>query len=319
MMKVFITRKLPDIVEKKLSKEGIEHFTFPYKRQITKNELIKYGKTADAIISLLSDKFDAEVISNLTKCKIIANYAVGFNNIDLVAAKEKGIIITNTPEVLTDATADLTMTLILACARRIHEGERLVREKKFFGWAPDLLLGYDLKEKYLGIIGTGRIGQAVAKRAAAFGMKILYYNKSRKIDFEKNLNARRLSLKMLLKKSDVISLHLPLNDKTRNLLDKEKLSLLKNSAILINTARGEIVDEKYLIEALSNHKIFAAGFDVYQNEPTVNEKLLKLQNVVLLPHIGSATIETRNKMAELAVDNVIRVLKNKIAITPVNY
>ena len=317
-MKVFITRKLPDIVEEKLRKAGIEYFVSPYKRQIKKNELMKYSASADGIISLLSDKIDREVISNLQKCRVIANYAVGYNNIDLEAAKEKKIIVTNTPDVLTDATADLSMALILACARRFHEGEELIRNEKFTGWAPELLLGYDLKNKFIGIVGAGRIGQAVARRAAAFGMKILYFSKSKKLEFEKNFSAKKLSLDNLLKKSDVISIHLPLTDETKNIIDKTKLALLKKTAIVINTARGEVIDEQYLIKLLNENKIFAAGFDVYQNEPIINKQLLKLKNVVLLPHLGSATYETRNQMAELAVENVIRVLSNKKALTPID-
>lgn len=317
-MNVFITRKLPDIVEEKLRKAEIEYFVYPYKRQIKKNELMKYSASADGIISLLSDKIDREVISNLQKCRVIANYAVGYNNIDLEAAKEKEIIVTNTPDVLTDATADLSMALILACARRFHEGEELIRNEKFTGWAPELLLGYDLKNKFIGIVGAGRIGQALAKRAASFGMKILYFSKSKKPEFEKNFSAKKLSLDKLLKKSDVISIHLPLTDETKNIIDKSRLALLKKTAIVINTARGEVIDEQYLIKLLKENKIFAAGFDVYQNEPIINKQLLKLKNVVLLPHLGSATYETRNQMAELAVENVIRVLSNKKALTPID-
>jgi len=318
-MKVFITRKIPEIVEYKLQKAGIDYHVFPLDRQIKKNELIKYATDADGLISLLSDKIDSDVISNLSRCKVISNYAVGYNNIDLHSAKSKGIIVTNTPDVLTDATADLAFTLILACARRIHEGENLVRNNKFKGWAPKLLLGYDLKGKLLGIIGAGRIGQATAERAAAFGMKIFYFNRSHKTEFEKKLNAKKLSLTALLKKCDVISVHLPLTDLTKNIIDKEKLSLLKESAIFVNTARGEVLDESHLIELLQGKKIFSAGFDVYQNEPKINKKLLRLNNVVLLPHLGSATVEARNKMAELAANNVINVLKNKKALTPVSF
>jgi len=318
-MKVFITRKIPEIVEYKLQKAGIDYHVFPLDRQIKKNELIKYATDADGLISLLSDKIDSDVISNLSRCKVISNYAVGYNNIDLHSAKSKGIIVTNTPDVLTDATADLAFTLILACARRIHEGENLVRNNKFKGWAPKLLLGYDLKGKLLGIIGAGRIGQATAERAAAFGMKIFYFNRSHKTEFEKKLNAKKLSLTALLKKCDVISVHLPLTDLTKNIIDKEKLLLLKESAIFVNTARGEVLDESHLIELLQGKKIFSAGFDVYQNEPKINKKLLRLNNVVLLPHLGSATVEARNKMAELAANNVINVLKNKKALTPVSF
>ena len=280
--------------------------------------MIKNIKDADAVISLLSDKIDKEVIDNMRRCKIIANYAVGFNNIDLAYAKSKGIIVTNTPDVLTDATADLAMTLILSCARRFHEAEKLVREKKFKGWAPELLLGYDLKCKTLGIIGAGRIGQATALRALGFGLKILYYNRTRKTEFENQTKAKKVSMNLLLKKSDFISIHLPLTNETKLLINRNNMKYLKPNAIVINTARGEIIDEEYLIQLLKSRKIFAAGFDVYENEPKLNPKLLKLENAILLPHIGSATVETRNAMAELAAKNVINVLNHKKALTQIN-
>ncbi len=271
----------------------------------------------DAVIPLLTDKIDKEAIDKMKKCKVIANYAVGFNNIDVDYAKSKGIIVTNTPDVLTDSTADLTMALVLACARRIPEAEKLVRDKKFKGWKPKLFLGMELKDKYFGILGAGRIGSAVAKRAHAFGCKILYFSDIRNIEIEKKLGAKRVSLISILKKSDIISIHLPLNKKTYYLLNKTNLHLLKKSAIVINTARGEITDEKFLLSMLKQNKIASAGFDVYENEPDLREEFYKLHNVVLLPHIGSATVEARNNMSLLAAKNVIAVLSGRKAITPV--
>ncbi|MFZ1290228.1 MAG: D-glycerate dehydrogenase [Melioribacteraceae bacterium] len=316
-MKVIITRKISEVAKSMLIKNGISVKEFPYNRGMSHIELLKYAKYADGIISVLSDKFDKETIDQLPKCKIIANYAVGYNNIDINYAKQKGIVVTNTPDVLTDATAEIAVSLILTCSRRIIEAENFMRMKKFKGWEPQLLQGILLTGKKVGIIGAGRIGQATAKRMKSFGCEILYFSKSRKIEFEKELNAKKVSLNKLLKESDVISIHVPLNSETNNLLDKEKLSLLKRSAILVNTARGEILDEKFLIKMLKNRKIFSAGFDVYENEPNLNKSLYNLKNVILLPHIGSATFETRNKMAELAAKNVINVLNGKKALTPV--
>jgi glyoxylate reductase len=317
MPKIFITRTLPKIAEEILHKHHFEVTTFSKNRSITKRELIKEASDADGIISLLTDPIDKDVIDNLKCCKVIANYAVGYNNIDTNYARKKNIIVTNTPDILTDATADLTLTLILSCARRLVEGDKMIRTNKFKGWSPNLLLGTDINNKILGVIGAGRIGSAVIKRASAFGMKSIYYNRSRNLEIENLYSSKKVSLDYLLKNSDVISIHLPLNPGTKNLLNKEKLSLLKNNSILINTARGEIIDENHLIQLLKMKKIFAAGLDVYVNEPNINIKFLKLSNVILAPHIGSATIETRSKMAELAVKNVINVLKGKKPLTPV--
>ena len=316
-MKVLITRKIPSIAKELLIQNGIEVKESSLKRPLTNIELIKFAKDADGILSLLSDKFDKEVIDQLPKCKVIANYAVGFNNIDISYAKKRGIIITNTPDVLTDATAEIAVSLILACSRRIVESENYMRQLKFKGWEPELFLGIQLSGKKAGIIGAGRIGQATARRLKSFGCEILYYGKSKKSNFEKETNAEKVDLDILMKSSDFISIHLPLNSETKNLLDKEKLDLLKPTAIIVNTARGEILDEKYLIELLKNKKIFSAGFDVYENEPKLNKALFKLKNVVLLPHIGSATFETRNKMAELAAKNILNILNGKDALTPV--
>lgn len=317
-MKVFITRKLPGEPEKLLHQNGFDVEVYNSYDPIPRELFLKKTKNVDAVLTLMSEKIDKEAIDNFSKCKIISNCAVGYNNIDVEYATEKKIIVTNTPNVLTDATADIACGLIIACARRFYEGEKLIREKKFFGWKPNMLLGFDLKNKTLGIIGAGRIGFATAKRMKAFGMKIIYYNRNKKENFETELNAKKVSLEKLLKISDVISIHLPLNEKTKYLIDKSKLDLLKPTAIIVNTARGEVIDEKYLIKLLQKKKIFAAGFDVYENEPNINPKLLKLKNVFLLPHLGSATEETRKEMSILAAKNIINVLNKKIPLTPVN-
>ncbi|MFZ1520238.1 MAG: D-glycerate dehydrogenase [Ignavibacteriaceae bacterium] len=316
-MKVFITRDIPSIGIDLLRKKGFEVSVYKKDQPISKNELVKSVKNCDGVISMLSDKFDKEIIDSIKNCKVIANYAVGFNNIDVEYAKSKGIVVTNTPDVLTDSTADLTMALVLACARKISESEKLVRDKKFVGWKPKLLLGMELRNKYFGILGAGRIGTEVAKRAHSFGCKIIYYSNSKNKFLESELKAKKLSLTSILKKSDIISLHLPLNPKSKNLLTKEMLDLLKPSSIFINTARGEIVDESYLIKMLEQNQIASAGFDVYQNEPDLNKEFYRLKNIVLLPHIGSATIEARNNMSLLAAKNIIAVLSGKRAITPV--
>ncbi len=316
-MKIFITREIPDAAINLLKKKNYEVNVYKKDSQISESTLIKNIKDADAVISLLTDKINKEVIDAMDKCKVIANYAVGYNNIDVEYAKAKGIVVTNTPDVLTDSTADLAMALALTCARSILTGDNIIRNNKFTGWKPKLLLGVELKNKYFGIVGAGRIGTATAIRASAFGAKIIYYSNSKNEYLQEKTGAKKVSLNSLLKKSDFVSLHLPLTEKTFHLLNKEKLNLLKPSAILINTARGEIVNEKILAEMLKQKKILAAGLDVYENEPTINPTLLKLKNVVLLPHIGSATEDTRNNMALLAAKNVVAVLSGRKAITAV--
>jgi len=319
-MKVFITREIPSVAVKLLKESRIVEQVVVYKKDqpIPQKELLKNIKDVDAVISFLTNKFDRLVIDQMPKCKIIANYAVGFNNIDIEYAKKKNIIVTNTPDVLTDSTADLAVALALACSRRIIDAEKFMRTGKFKGWKPKLFVGMELGNKIFGIIGAGRIGTAVAQRVYPFGAKIIYFSNNINHMLEKKTNAKRVSLNGLLKKSDFVSIHLPLTNKTYHFLDKEKLKLLKKSCILINTARGEIVDEKELIKILKTHKIFTAGLDVFENESQINHELLKLDNAVLLPHIGSATIEARTKMALLAAKNVIAVLTGRKALTPVN-
>ncbi|MBU1100876.1 MAG: D-glycerate dehydrogenase [Bacteroidetes bacterium] len=316
-MKVYITRKISPIAESLLKKEGYSVSVFKKDCAISKDELMKKSRDVDALISQVTDTVDAEVITNLKNCKVIAQAAVGVNNIDLSAARERGIIVTNTPDVLTDATADLAAALILSCARRIVEGDNYVREGKFDGWKPQLMLGMELRGKTLGIIGAGRIGQETAKRIKAFGVKIIYYNKSRKADFEKKTDAQKVSLKVLLKTSDIVSVHLPLKKETYRILNSDNLKLMRKGVVFVNTARGEVVEERALIKLIKSGHIFSAGFDVYENEPDVNKQLFKLKNVILLPHIGSGTVEARSKMAELAALNAIKVLNGKNPLTEV--
>lgn len=316
-MNIFITRDIPQIAYKLLKKNNINFEVYKKDKPIPRKLLLDKIKNVDGLITLLTEKIDKKVIDSMNKCKVIANYAVGYNNIDIEYAKQNNIVVTNTPDVLTESTADLTMALILSCSRRLFEAENLVRKKQFKGWKPKQLLGIELKYKTIGLIGAGRIGSAVGVRAKAFDTKIIYFDSTRNILLEENANAKKVSLKLLLQNSDIISVHLPLNENTFHFLNKKNLILLKKSAIIVNTSRGEIIDEKYLIELLKKNKILSAGFDVYENEPKINNELLKLKNVVLLPHIGSATEEARSAMAELAAKNVIGVLKNNKPLTPV--
>ncbi len=315
--KVFITRKIPSEAIKLLMDSGLDVSVYKKDSVIPKEILLKNIIQADAVISLLTEKFDKNVIDKMKNCKVIANYAVGYNNIDVEYAKKKKIIVTNTPDVLTDSTADLTMALVLTCARRIIEAEKFLKEGKYMGWKPDLLLGVELKNKTFGILGAGRIGSAAALRAKAFGMKVIYSSKGRNKELEIQTGARKVSTNILLRTSDFLSIHLPLTKETFHFMNKEKLSLLKNTAFLINTSRGEIIDEEGLIKHLQKRKLFCAGLDVFENEPNINPALLKLDNVIILPHIGSATKEARTNMALLAARNVISILSGKGAITPV--
>lgn len=318
MKKIFISRKLPGNPELILKKFGFDVESYSKDEAIPQNIFYKHITDADAIITSLTEKVDKKVIDKLTHCKIIANCAVGYNNIDVKYAKSKGIIVTNTPDVLTNATADIASALILACARRLREGEITMRSKKSILWQAGSMLGMELNGKILGIVGAGRIGTAVAKRMSAFGMRIIYFSRNQNEFLEKTYFANKVSIKKLLSTSDVVSLHLPLNRDTFHFIDSEKLNLMKPTSILVNTSRGEIIDEKELIKFLKHKKLFAAGLDVFEGEPVINPELQKLENVFLLPHIGSATKETRIAMSQLCVKNVINVLHNKKPLTPVN-
>ena len=312
MQKVCVTYKLPEEGLRLLRRYELK--VNAQDRFLNRSELIDFAEEAHALVTLLSDQIDREVIGRLENLKIIANYAVGFNNIDIVAAKERGIVVSNTPGVLTEATADLTMALILATTRRLVEGDRFVRRGLFDGWKPELLLGVSLKDRILGIIGLGRIGKAVVQRAKAFGMKVVYHNRmpaSKKE--EKALSVEYRSLEDLLKVSDVVSVHVPLTKESRHLIGSSKLKLMKPTAVLINTSRGAVIDEQALIQFLSEKRIFAAGLDVFENEPEIPRALRELDNVVLLPHLGSATRETRVEMAIMVARNVIAVLNGKRA------
>ncbi len=270
------------------------------------------------LITLLSDKIDSEILKASKNLKVVANYAVGFNNIDINYAKENGIIVTNTPKVLTDATADIAILLMLMVTRRAIEADSFVREEKFEGWKPDLFTGPSLAGKTIGILGLGRIGRAVAKRAKAFGMNILYHKRNHLLENEEDLlGVSFADFDLIVEKSDIISIHLPYTENNHHLINEEVFDKMKPNSVLINTSRGAIVDEKALVKALKNKKLFGAGLDVYENEPKVEKELLSMKNVVLFPHIGSATIEAREKMAEMVINNCLKVLNNEKPKNPV--
>ncbi|MBW1659896.1 MAG: D-glycerate dehydrogenase [Deltaproteobacteria bacterium] len=309
--KVLLTRALmPEAVE--LLQADFDLEIGNTERMLTKAELLEKIQGKDVIISMLADQMDRETLDAAPDLKLIANYAVGYNNIDVPATIEKNIPVVHTPDVLTDATADIAFALLLAVARRIPEAHTYVVEGRFKAWKPDLLLGLELTGKTVGIIGMGRIGQAFTRRCAGFSLKILYYSRTRlSEEKERELTATYVSLEELLQQSDFISLHVPLTDETHHLLDAKKLALLKPDAILINTARGPVVDEAALISILKEKRIWGAGLDVYENEPHVPEELRRLDNCVLLPHIGSATREARLKMAQILHDAIMDFFAGK--------
>lgn len=313
MMNIFATREIPEAGLTRL-REKFDLTVFEQDRQITKDELIAGVRGADGLLCLLSDPVDADVIAAGEKLRCISTYAVGYNNIDLEAAKARGIVVTNTPGVLTEATADIAFALMISCARRIVESDAWLREGHFEGWAPKLFLGQDLVGRTLGIVGAGRIGRALAKKATGgFDMNILYHNRRRSEEFEAETGAEFVDLDSLLDRSDFVSLHVPLTPETHHMIDAAALARMQPHAILVNTARGPVVDEKALIEALRKKRMFAAGLDVFEEEPYIQRELMELPNVVLLPHIGSASIETRDMMAVMAAGSLIDVLDGRDA------
>lgn len=280
---------------------------------IPRNELLRRAAGKDGLLTILTERVDAELLDAAGPgLKIVANHAVGFDNIDLAECTRRGVLVTNTPEVLTEATADLAWALILAATRRIAEGDRLLRSRTPWIWGPTMMLGYDLFGKALGIVGCGRIGQAVARRATGFGMRILYTDAIRLgSEVERDIGVEWREWPELLAEADVISVHAPLTPDTRHLFNAEAFRAMKPSAVLVNTARGPIVDEQALADALREGEIAGAGLDVYEREPAVTEALLDLDNITLLPHLGSATIETRTAMGLLAVENLLAGLSGE--------
>ena len=316
-MKIFITRKIPE-TGLEILKKYHDIKVNSYDGGLTKKEIIQGIKGKDGLLCLLTDQIDKEIIDSEPRLKMIANYAVGFDNIDVKTATRKGIPVSNTPGVLTDATSEMAWALLFSVSRRIVEADKFTRAGKFNGWSPMLMLGQDITNKTLGVIGTGRIGTAFALKSKGFGMNVLYVNRKRNEILEKELNAKKVKLEKLLKESDFITVHVPLTKSTFHLFSKREFKLMKENAVFINTSRGPVVDEKALIQALKDNWIFGAGIDVYENEPEVPEELKKLDNVVLQPHSASATFEARSKMAILAAENMIKGLKGEIPPNCVN-
>jgi glyoxylate reductase len=269
------------------------------------------------LVTVLRDRVDAEFLAAVPGLRVVGNIAVGYDNIDVAAAQARGVVVTNTPDVLTDATADLTIAMILDLTRRISEGDRLIRRGGWTGWALDFMLGIELRGRLLGIVGYGRIGRAVARRARAFGMRVAYTDRAGTGPGAPDDDARRMALEELLASADLVSIHVPLTAETRGLIGERELALMRRSACLVNTARGPVVDEPALVRALRAGTIAGAALDVFGNEPSVPGALLDLENVVLVPHLGSATVETRTAMADLAASNVLAVLTGQPPLTPV--
>ena len=308
MKKVFVARKLLKSNEKRMSEIWDAKLNSEDK-VYAQNELIELSRDCDGILCSIVDKFDAETINKLSdKVKIISNFAVGFGNIDLKTAKQRNIIVTNTPDVLTDATAEIAILILLGAARRATEGRKWV-EKKNWIWSSDFLMGKQLTGNRLGILGMGRIGQAIAERAKSFGMRIHYHNRKRlSPKLEKGATYHE-SLKSLIEISDFFSINCPATKETKKIINKETLSFFPNGTVIINSARGDMIDDEAMINALKSKKIFALGLDVYNGEPDIHYEYLKLDNVFILPHLGSATEKTRFAMADLAISNIEEYFK----------
>jgi lactate dehydrogenase-like 2-hydroxyacid dehydrogenase len=315
---VYVTRAIPEENIDELRK----HFDVEVNlddRALSKDELKQKLKGRHAAISLLTDTIDGEVLDTAgPQLRIVANYAVGFNNFDVAAATQRNVVLTNTPGVLDDATATHTMTLLLATARRIAESDKFVRDGKWQGWAPMFFVGLDVERKNLGIAGLGRIGKAVAKRARGFDMNIIYSDVKRDADFEQAVGATYVDKNTLIRESDFLTMHVPLTDETRHYIGAKELKAMKKTAVLINASRGPVVDEIALVQALKNGEIWGAGLDVFEDEPKLASGLIDLPNVVVVPHVASATPQTRIAMGEIAVNNIIKVLNGQVPDTCVN-
>jgi glyoxylate reductase len=313
--RVFVTRKIPqeglDLIN-----DEFEVSVWPSEYPPSKDEIIDMASGCQGIITLLSDPIDSDLIAQLPDLRVIAQYAVGYDNIDVKEATRRGIIVTNTPGVLTETTADLTWSLIMATARRIVEADQYVRRGKWnVAWGPELLLGSDIHGTTLGIVGMGRIGQAVARRAQGFDMKVLYHSRSKNegiIALDSLIGAKSTNLETLLNESDIVSLHVPLTPETYNLIGERELSIMKKGSILVNTSRGQVVDQDALYNALSSGHLAGAGLDVFREEPLEKDSpLLKLSNIVVVPHIGSASKKTRATMATMCAENIIAALNGE--------
>ncbi|MFD2045160.1 2-hydroxyacid dehydrogenase [Ornithinibacillus salinisoli] len=317
--RIYITRKIPGETMTELSSNFDIRMWNHEETPVPREVLLEEAKNANGIVCMLTDNIDHKLLESAPNLQIIANMAVGYDNIDVEVAKEKGVIVTNTPNVLTETTADLTFALLMATARRIVEASNYIRDDNWKDWSPYLLAGSDIHGKTIGIVGMGRIGQAVAKRAKGFGMKILYHNRNRKPDAEKELQASYSNFENLISKSDYVVSVVPLTSETKYLFNQKVFEQMKASAIFINVSRGQVVDEEALYRALLSKQIKGAGLDVFENEPIrSNHPFLALSNVVCLPHIGSASLETRTEMIQLCMDNIEGFFRGTGAKTPVN-
>ncbi|MEW6197882.1 MAG: D-glycerate dehydrogenase [Planctomycetota bacterium] len=316
--RIVITRRVPPPAAEMLQQAGLQVDLVDQDDPPGRDELLRRVPGAAGLVTMLSEKVDADLLRAAGPAlKVVANFAVGFDNVDLEACRQRGVRVTNTPGVLTDATADLAWALILSAARRVVEGDQLVRTGRWTGWTPLQLLGLQLTGSTLGIVGAGRIGTATALRSQGFGMRVLYTDARINYELEEKLGARKVELPQLLAVSDVVSLHVPLTPESRHLIGAAELKSMKPTAILINTARGPVIDEKALVEALRERRIAAAGLDVYEHEPRLTPGLTDLPNVVLLPHLGSAATATRQKMSQMVAENVIAVLRGHEPPNPV--
>ena len=319
-MKIFVTRKIPGNHLEQLVKAGYEVEISAHDRILTESELVEKVKGVDGLISMVTDRVDGDLMDAVgPQLKIISNYAVGFDNIDIRAATDRGIVVTNTPsETVNESVAEHTWSLILALANRIVEADEFMRQGKFRGWEPDLFLGTNLIGKTLGIIGLGRIGTMVARRALGWKMKVIYYKRTRDPSCEREMGVLYCPLDDVLKRSDFITLHVPLTEETRGMINKGALSKMKKGSYLVNTARGKIVNEKDLINVLKSGHLAGAALDVFEDEKNISQELLKLPNTITTPHIGSATHEAREKMGEMAAAAIVAALSGKKPKTIVN-
>ena len=319
MSRVVVTGRIPKPGLDILRRDGHEVDVWDSEEQQPREQLLEQVRGADALLTLLTEQVDAELLDAAgDQLQVVANVAVGYNNVDVEACRGRDVVVTNTPGVLTDATADIAMALILMATRRLGEGERIIRSGTPWQWGMFYLLGSGLQHKTLGVVGLGGIGAATARRARAFGMNVIYSSRSQAPrELELELGAHRVDMDTLLATSDVLSLHCPYTPSTHHLLSTDEFAAMKPTAYVVNTARGPVVDEAALVEALRNGQIAGAGLDVFEDEPQVHPGLLECENAVLVPHLGSATVETRTAMATLAADNAVSVLAGRGAVTPV--
>lgn len=313
MMKVFVTRKIPGGAIDALKSSGHEVNVSAFDRPLTSEELLEKGKGVDALLTLLTDKIDGEVIDALgPQLKVVSNYAVGFDNVNVEEATQRGVVVANTPsDEVNEAVAEHAWALMLALARRIVEADEATRRGAYKGWEPDIFLGVSMMGKTLGIVGLGRIGSMVARRAMGYKMNVLYNKRERDEKLEKELGVQFVELPDLLAKSDFVTLHVPLTEETHHMLNKETLAKMKKGAFLVNTARGPVVDEHDLVDALREGHLGGAALDVYDNEPNIDPELIGMENVILTPHIASATWEAREKMGQQAVDAILKTLSGE--------